>query len=212
MKLNFGIKDFFFQKRNYYLSRYYYKQQIDNYSYSLSYYSKILNSTCELNYLQSSKAFFSENAISFNANMKSIEKQYGKPIFTVKNEIDNRIVIQFYRIRITNQSVKCEFHYYENKLFYIKYIFSYLTNDNRKLILKTIENKYLNDNPLNFEKDIIVDEFNNTLLVTENSHFNVEYLTKNNDFFHKFKELKERYDNRKIREKEEFARKIRTQL
>ena len=71
---------------------------------------------------------------------------------------------------------------YKNKLFYIKYIFSYLTENQKKEIIKVIQGKYLKGESLTIETELITDEFNNGLTISQDSHFNIEYLALNSDF------------------------------
>lgn len=176
------VKRIFKKRKEYYFSRYYYRQLIDKYTTNLSAYSFIVNKTINNSNKETHRTLLKGSKITFNSSISETKKVYGNPYYTLENQVVENLTILFYRMRFANEKVKCEFHYYKNKLFYIKYIFSYLTENQKKEIIKVIQGKYLKGESLTIETELIIDEFNNGLTISQDSHFNIEYLALNSDF------------------------------
>lgn len=185
------VKKHLQKRKDYYFSRYYYRQLVDKYTSSISIYIKIANKINENeNEIFTKTPILNNTSITFNTTISKTKKKYGEPIYLIENESIKEVTVLFYRIKFANQKVKCEFHFYKNKLFFVKYIFSYLTDKTKESVLNILENKYLNGSKLNYNKDIIRDESNNKIFINEDSHFNIDYLAFDSDFFKEIKQLK----------------------
>lgn len=205
MNLTKRVKKLFFKQKEYYFSRYYYRQLIDKYTTNIATYVKLLNATSLAVYNQNTnKNILEDSTVTFKYTISQTKKIYGEPIYIIENHVINEMSILFYRLKFANERVKCEFHFYKNELFYIKYIFSYISDKQKKSIINVLEGKYLEGKKFNYKMNIISDNNNNKLLITEDSHFNIDYLSLNSDFFYSIEDLKKQNEEKQIESQLKF--------
>lgn len=129
------------------------------------------------------------NSLFHDRSLKSLMKKYGKPLYSVKHNIeDKKVDIKFYKRIISGQKVKLEFHFYQNVLFYYSYSFPYLTNKEKNDIIDRIDKKY----DLGFEssetyKLSILDKDHIFFRISDEPEFKLQYLDTKNRFYKKLK-------------------------
>ena len=203
------IKNIFYKKSGYYFSIYYYRQLLDKYTVNITVYLKLLNAANSFkNKLIAKEIISSYSKISFNYTINRTKKTYGLPAYTIINETVDDVIILFYRLKFGDEKVKCEFHFYKEELFYMKYIFSYLNPKQKESIINIIEKKYLDEKPFNYVNSVISDADNNKLFISEDSHFNIEYLAIDSSFYKNIKELQILNEKKTIEDEKRFLKQI----
>lgn len=191
-----------FRKNDSYYSSSYYHQLVDKYSYNLIAYNLLSNSIkTNQNKLNTNIQILVDSSINFNSTILDIKKKYGAPINKIENKVVNNVIILFYKLKIANQNAKCEFHFYNKKLFYIRYSFSCLNEEKEKSAISVLEKKYLVNTKFDYENQIIIDSLNNVLFINKGINFNIDYVATNSIFFHEITNFKRENNvkmNRKI--------------
>ena len=165
----------FFPKYYRYYSRNYYKDK------SFAIYNNI-ESLCKLFSIKDKQQIITSNKISLHTNisfgstLRQIKKKLGKPSSYIRRSVSALdFKIMYYRFYLGGYKTKQEVHLYENNLFYFNYIFSYLSSSDKESLKKLICKKYLQKDCEILDK-IIVDEFGNSLFITDNVDFTINYL------------------------------------
>ena len=97
--------------------------------------------------------------------------------------------VLLYRVKIAGQNVKIEMHFYKNRLFFFKYIFSYAKPSERKELIKLLSKKYQIPN-LDLSVHSIFDHNQNSIYVEDYTEFTLSYTETKNDFFNQLEEIK----------------------
>lgn len=207
------IKKLLSKKKEYYFSRYYYRQLLDKYTVNINIYIKLLNVTNTFEKkIITTNSISSYSKISFKSSINHTKKVYGQPTYTIINESIDDVVILFYRLKFAEQKVKCEFHFYNNELFYIKYIFSYLSQKHKDTIIDIIEKKYLEGNKFDYLNSLIKDKQDNHLFISEDSHFNLDYLAIDSSFYHNIAKLREINEQKRLENEQYFIKQLKKRL
>ena len=161
----------------YYSSKHYYETLKVKYS-TLEPYLKLLKQFSQLSPIKSSIEVKSE----LGSTIESILKKYGKPRhrFTNMTPLSNQVL--FYKFLLGGHKVKCEMHFCKNRLFLFKYIFSYLTPENRDKIADMVSLKYL-DRSVDFKIHKISSENGKEISIYDSAEFTISYLDGKSDFF-----------------------------
>lgn len=120
--------------------------------------------------------------------------QFGESIRSVKNSMPNKKVqvlnssngikrnVLLYRLIIGEQKVKIEFHFHKNKLFYYKFIFSYIEEEQKAELINALLEKY-HLPTIEVTNYSIFDTDNNCILVTDHFDFTMSYTQMDSPFF-----------------------------
>ncbi|UTW67276.1 hypothetical protein KFE94_03945 [bacterium SCSIO 12643] len=128
--------------------------------------------------------------IQFGEHIKNIKKVMPKR--THLASFNTRGVLRkvlLYRVKIAGQNVKIEMHFYKNRLFFFKYIFSYAKKSERKELVKLLSKKYQIPN-LDLSVHAIFDKNQNCIYVEDFTEFTISYTETENLFFKQLEEIK----------------------
>ena len=168
-----------FKKREYCPNEYYYEGILDKFG-NLSSYLDIVNFRNGRNSLNTDSeiSFLKNTQFEYTTYTQVIEK-YGKPNYKIINNHLGlfKIHILIYKLKIGGHKVKLEMHFKNGKLFFYRYIFSYI-NDNiiKNEILPVIKDKYNIKNKIEFENDYINDTRGSSFFFTYNIDFSINYI------------------------------------
>lgn len=181
----------FFRKLFFQTSRYY------SYSYyrDRSFYMyNNLESLCNLfkiekQEIKTDKTIFLHAKIPFGSNSKLVKRKLGKPMCYIKKCINTlEFNILFYKMYLGGYKTKQEAHFFEDKLYYFSYVFSYMNDSDKESLKKLICKKYLKKEcDLNNLK--IVDKYGSAIFITESVDFTINYLCGDKNLFDKFKSI-----------------------
>lgn len=140
--------------------------------------------------LNTSKPIDYTNAIAFGSSYRQVRKVMPKCAYRVshKSEGMDRKVAVFKR-KIAGQNVKIEMHFYQNKLFYFNYTFSYANASDREKLTEMLVDKY-GVQTSNLLGNTLFDANKNCILVTEGTEFSINYIQTKNPFFEKINAIR----------------------
>ena len=179
----FFSKIFFRNRLNDYSRDYYYEEILDKYSNG-QFYKNLNEKLGNLSKKRTTvdiKVF--ENKNFDGVFMKNVFRQYGKSNYKVKNEDFPAICILFYKRRIGKYKVKMEFHFYNNKLFFVSYNFPYVSDESYYEVVRVITDKYLEDSCRDLSDIYIIDRNNNIILPDNVFGFSVYYFRPDGNTF-----------------------------
>lgn len=162
----------------YYSKRRYFEKLSAKYS-NLESYSKLLTLSKKLSPVTTDVSVKPE----LGSDMETTLGKYGKPLHLLKNMTPLKTQILFYKFIIGGHKTKCELHFYKNKLFLFNYTFSYLTPEDRLLIMKMLSEKYL-DKVIDLKNYKICDKTGHEVFIQNLDDFIVNYMAGQSDFFH----------------------------
>ena len=130
--------------------------------------------------------------IHFGSNPKSVKKKLGKPSCYINKSINSLdFNIFFYKMYMGEYKTKHDIHFYEDKLYYFSYVFSYFNHSDKEFIKKIICKKYLNQE-CELNNSTITDKYGNTLFITDNVDFTINYLTGDSEIQKKFNTIQKK--------------------
>ena len=94
-----------------------------------------------------------------------------------------------YRVKLAGQNVKIEMHFYENKLFYYKFIFSYAKAEDRRVLSNALIEKYNLPN-IDLSSHTIFDQQRNCIQIEDYIEFTISYTQMENPIFELVEEIK----------------------
>lgn len=156
------------------------------YSKSSEYYTAVLNQYLNFgSYLNIFSKASNLNSIQTNidiqsdilgADIKSIIGKNGKPDFVFS---ENKLTIYLYKWKFNGLKIRCEIHFYNNKAFLVNYNYNILSNTEKDYVIKTIAQKYLNQDTgnLNIQNSKIIDKNNNMLFINDLLDYKVTYFS-----------------------------------
>ncbi len=121
--------------------------------------------------------------ITFGSTYRSVRKALPKCTFRVSNKskgLDRKIAV--FKRRIAGQNVKIEMHFFQDKLFFFNYTFSYANAVDRERLTQMLIEKY-QVNTTDLLNNTIFDSNKNCILVTEGTEFCINYIQTENSFF-----------------------------
>jgi len=113
---------------------YYYEQLYDKFQNEETYLNLIKKIKSKPTLITPNSILFGTN-LKFNYSYNDIKEIFGKAYYKIENIEIKDLRILFYRLNIGGQKAKAEIHLFENKIFLMKYTFSYLTEKEKKLFL-----------------------------------------------------------------------------
>lgn len=166
-------------RRNYYRSYYdrIFTQYNDTSSYLLLYNKYTATSTIKTDV----EICFSK-ALKFGCSVLEVKNKLHKPNYQIRQNESLCTEILLYRIFIGKHKVRCQMHFYKDRLFLYNYTFSYVNKFETKEIINVIKEKYVSDIGIHAEQNII-DKFNNCLQIEDDVRLTINYLSLNSDFF-----------------------------
>ncbi len=171
----------------YYLRNYYRDKSFTMY-YNIASLCKLFDINKEK--VETKTTIFLNKNINFGSNQHQIKKKLGSPNCYMRrsvNSLDFKIL--YYRTYLGGHKIKQEVHLYENILYYFNYIFSYLNSSDKEILKKLLCKKYLHEDCKIMDK-VIIDKYGNSLFVTDNVDFTINYLTGDKSIQKEFVALK----------------------
>lgn len=171
----------------YYTNNYYRNKSFTMY-YSIASLCKLFDINKEK--IETKTTIFLNKNINFGSNQQQIKKKLGSPNFYIRrsvNSLDFKILC--YRMYLGEYKTKQEVHLYKNTLYYFNYIFSYLNSSDKEILKKLLCKKYLHEDCKIMDK-VIIDKYGNSLFVTDNVDFTINYLTGDKSIQKEFMALK----------------------
>jgi len=124
---------------------------------------------------------FSKN-LAFGDSLKKAKSELGQSDYEVLDKNSLGIEILVYKLLVGGIRVKCQLHFYKSKLFLFSYNFNNPSNVKRNEIIKILNNKYLKA-AHDIELPIIVDNYNNCIMLKNNGQFEINYIAHESEFF-----------------------------
>ena len=157
----------------------YYQLKLLNQFYNINLYKKLLG--CILNF-KNKQNEITLNTLFDKADFKSVKKKYGKPLYEIKHDHNQHLIkILFYKRIISDQKVKLEFHFCDDKLFYYSYTFPYLDEQEKNELIYCLRKKY-NLKSANLSDECIVDANQIAIRVKDQLDLTFKYLDTKSDF------------------------------
>lgn len=199
-KIKKTLRRFFKNKSKYYSYSYYRDSSFFMYNNieSLCYLFKTKNEI-----IKTEKTIFLHTNTPFGSNLKSIKRKLGKPSCYIKKSINSLCFdILFYKMYLGGYKTKHEVHFYKNKLYYFSYVFSYLNESDKKFLKKIVCKKYLKQE-CELNNITIIDKYGNSIFISENVDFTINYITGDSEIRKEFKSIHENTlnDRKKLHEK-----------
>jgi hypothetical protein len=128
--------------------------------------------------------------IQFGATVSHVKKTMpGKAyLMPFSSQGVNRKVI-LYRIKIGNQKVKVEMHFYKNQLFFYKFIYSYASPTERRELTRALISKYNLPN-IDVTSHTIFDKSRNCVQVDDYIEFSISFTEMENPIFTLIEDIK----------------------
>ena len=133
--------------------------------------------------IQSNSNEIKPNNISFGSSVKKVKKRMGKPSFALNNSsIIPKHDVLFYKTSINKFKLLIQFHFIENKLFFVCnqiYTSDELLMPDKQKIVSLLTEKYCH-HPLDTESTVFVkltDKRNNLIFTNDDFSFYIYYLT-----------------------------------
>lgn len=116
--------------------------------------------------------------IDFNASFDEIKQKLGDSRYTTHHEKLKNYQILHYKNKINDLKNRSQLHLFEDSFFYGIQLFIYLSSIQKEELIHLLRLKYSipANEPLPFK---IKDNHNNTLFVSDNIYFSLEYITGN---------------------------------
>ncbi len=163
-------------------SRHYYYYNISNKYESLNSYLTLLNKCSNVNSIPTNRRIRYSPKIEFGSTIKDVKKEKKYLRYTMHFSQNNTIL--FYRTMIGGYKTKLEMHFYKKKLFFYNYTFSNVSDNDKRNIISTIQEKYLNGVlPFDCSNQSIIDNYDNHVLVDNGMEFTINYISSKCDFF-----------------------------
>ena len=182
------ILRFYKWKKNSY-DDYYYNIVINEYSNIKSYltlYNMCLNT--EIGNIKTDVDIYFSEILKFGASKYEAQKLLKKPNYHIQNNKSLNIEILVYRIFIGSHRVKCQMHFFKNKLFLYNFTFKNTRKEENKRLLEILYSKYIpgfhNQNLKN-----IIDNSNNCIQIKNDLELSLNYIALNSELFKKIKGL-----------------------
>jgi hypothetical protein len=136
--------------------------------------------------------------IPFGASLRQVRKimPRGTDRVYFKSEGLGRRVL-LYRVKIGNQNVKIEMHFYKKSLFYYKFIFSYADATERMSLTRALINKYKLPS-VDLTNHSVFDEHRNCIQVEDGIEYSISYTQMGNPFFEKIEALRVLHNEKMI--------------
>jgi hypothetical protein len=128
--------------------------------------------------------------IQFGEHIRSVKKIMPKRTYLTSyttNGLARKVLL--YRVKIAQQNVKIEMHFYKNRLFFFKYIFSYAKPSERIELIKLLSKKYQLPN-VDLSSHTIYDNNQSCIYVEDYTEFTISYTETKNEFFNCLEEIK----------------------
>ena len=122
------------------------------------------------------------NSLFDKSDFKSIKKKYGKALYQVEHDHDKHLIkILFYKRIISDQKVKLEFHFCDDKLFYYNYTFPYLGEQEKNELIHSLCKKY-NLESAHLYDECIIDSNQIAIRIKDQLDLTFKYLDTKSDF------------------------------
>lgn len=181
--------------------------QYDDLATYLSLYKKCTSN----NWLKTNVEIGFSTALKFDCTINEVKKILRKPNYHVRNNKDLKIDILFYRTLIGNYKVKCQMHFFENKLFFFNFTFPYLNKSDNNEIINLLQKKYISESD-NYAGQNIIDNFNSCMQISNNVELTINYVSLDCDFFNTIKILSKITEEQRINKISELGRDVFAQL
>lgn len=200
-----------FQKRRYKYSESY--LSVDYINIGDSYYSNQLEKLSSLDKIKTSKRIkvFNISRVQ-HISIFWFYLKFGKPMgsFLVKKN-SRKIKILLYKMYLGGTKVKAEFHFYEKKLIYLKYIFPKLNKEKKEVIIDGLSQKYIDGRTLCPTDIYIVDSSNTIISFYDSYEFEMQYFT-NIDFIKLIQKDKKKHKEKEHTDKQKQNRELLNKL
>lgn len=176
-----------FGDKKYYTS--YYKSAIHKYTDIDSYLNVFRKVMGAKSVVKTKRKITFLDDLPFGSSFNEIKNRiYGS--YRIVRELEN-ISIILSEVKIHNYKFIVELHFYKQKLVFYKYIFK--SKEHKNLLLNLMLDKYLNKDEadLRMKNLTITDNDNNRLLLEDEVHLSISYLTFKFGFLEHLFELKE---------------------
>ncbi|MFN2394959.1 MAG: hypothetical protein ABR597_04655 [Bacteroidales bacterium] len=136
-----------------------------------------------------------QNNLKFGSKTKSVKRKLLKPLADHQSEGLLKTEILLYKKSYRGFSAMTEFHFYENKLFYIECNLGNLSNRERTELLDEIKGFY--DVKFNATENLKITNTHDYIMSIENlSEFKIIYADTGNDFFKELENIEIFYNKR----------------
>lgn len=111
--------------------------------------------------------------IQFDCTTDDLQQALGEPelnLYTPKEHL------LFYRLKHAGYNIRCEFHFYQGRLFYARRTFGRTLIIDREEVCAALRAKYLKDGLFDPEEEKIIDPLGNEILVRSGSELQLDYL------------------------------------
>jgi hypothetical protein len=124
---------------------------------------------------------FSKN-LAFGDTLKNAKLELSSLDYDVLGKNNLGIEILAYKRIVGGIKVKCQLHFFRNKLFMFNYSFNNPTKEKANEIIKILNHKYLKSGDY-ASFPVITDAHNNCIMVKNTAVFELNYLAHDSDFF-----------------------------
>jgi len=173
-----GFFPFIFRKG----ARMHYYQSLLESFYDIKTYAKILEDHERKVSLKTNREIYLSNNLKFGCSYISMKRKFSSPYYQVKFFNPLGIRCQVYRLMLGRYKVKLETHFYKRKLFFFRYVFTGLSNEDKFELMDILYQKYLSV-PYSFSLQDIVDPNGNCIHVEDDVSFTIDYFAVKSEFF-----------------------------
>lgn len=137
------------------------------------------------------------DGVDFGANLKQVISCLPeKTPYDILNHEALNIKIIFYKVVIAEYRVKCQIHFFGDRMFLCNYLFSYLREDEIQHVIKILRKKYLPDTE-HYSQELISDHKGNYISLETSMGLSFNYLSAGHGLYESIREFSEKLDLQK---------------
>lgn len=163
---------------------------------SSDFFMNLLKKYNEQQKLVTKKEIYFSEKIRFGCNVKNIKHKMRTPTYSVSSSDAMNCKILFYKIIVGNHKANLNMFLHHSKLFLYNLTFLYLTDQEKNEILNIIQHKYLEQQPIDFSTQSIIDELGNCIQIDDVVNLKINYFSYKADFF---KEISDKAASEKLK-------------
>ncbi len=167
-----------------YNSNYYYQKTINEYSKPGKYFQIFteLNKRRKL-HTERTIALIGDKPM-WQTTKKEVIRNFGYPHYQTSNQFFNcKCEVLLFKIKLNGFKTKLEVHLYRDRVFYYRYIFSYLSSQDSSTINNLLRDKYNNNSDVKFEQCKFINSEYVSISINDSIELSISYVHEKAEFF-----------------------------
>lgn len=149
-----------------------------------NFYSSLLKNCIPHNCIKTNVEICFNSSLKFGTFINDAVKIIEDENYHIRYNQSLHIEVIFFRMSVGNHRVKCQMHFFKNRLFLYNFTFSDMKEFEINEIFNVLQIKYL-PNSQNYSKQNIIDDYNNYIQISNEVELRINYLSLNSPVFNK---------------------------